>query len=106
MLPPSLPLTDQQGIAQIFGSDFSAAVIGLPAGAWHGPISSVMGLHLVRVTDRAPGRLPTLAEIRQAVEREWMEERRQSVERQRFDELLKRYTVTVEPVTRTDGSPR
>ncbi|MEI8179670.1 peptidylprolyl isomerase [Aestuariivirga sp.] len=104
LLPPSLPLTDQQGIAQIFGDDFAAAIITLAPGEWEGPVSSAVGLHLVKVTDRAPGILPALGDIRPAVEREWMNDHRNAVEQQRFDDLLKRYKVTVEPIS-ADGSP-
>ena len=73
LLPSSMPLTDRQGIAQMFGDDFAAAVVALPVGDWQGPVPSAFGLHLVRVTDRWPGRLPALAEIRPQVEREWTE---------------------------------
>ncbi|MCX7350421.1 MAG: peptidylprolyl isomerase [Alphaproteobacteria bacterium] len=104
LLPPSLPLTDQQGIAQIFGDDFATAIITLAPGEWEGPVSSAVGLHLVKVTDRAPGILPALGDIRTAVEREWMNDHRNAVEQQRFDDLLKRYKVTVEPIS-ADGSP-
>ena len=104
LLPPSLPLTNQQGIAQVFGDDFAAALIELAPGQWEGPISSAIGLHLVMVTERAPGRLPALGDIRPVVEREWMNEHRNTVERQRFNDLLKRYKVTVEPPS-AGGSP-
>lgn len=104
LLPPSLPLTDQQGIAQVFGDDFAAAIIKLAPGTWEGPIPSAVGLHLVKVTERAPGSLPALADIRPVVEREWMNDHRNAVEQQRFDDLLKRYKVTVEPVS-AGGSP-
>lgn len=105
LLPPSLPLTDQQGIAQIFGDDFAHAVAGLERGAWQGPIASGLGLHLVKVTEQTPGRLPRLKEIRSQVEREWTNERRQQIERQQLDELLKRYTITIEPLAPAVSSP-
>lgn len=99
LLPPSLPLTDQQGIAHIFGDDFAAAIIKLVPGTWEGPIPSAVGLHLVKVTERVPGSLPTLGDIRPVVEREWMNDHRNAVEQQRFEDLLKRYKVTIEPAS-------
>jgi hypothetical protein len=105
LLPASLPLIDQPGIAQIFGDDFAHAVAGLEPGAWQGPVTSALGLHLVRVTAQTPGRLPRLTEIRSQVEREWKNERRQHIERQRFDELLKQYTITIEPLAPAVSSP-
>lgn len=99
LLPPSLPPTDRQGIAQIFGDDFAAAVVTLAPGDWQGPVASGFGLHLVKVTGQEAGRLPALDAIRPQVEREWTNERRETVARQTLDELLKRYKVTVEPFT-------
>ena len=99
-----MPLTDRQGIAQLFGDDFAAAVVALPVGDWQGPIPSGFGLHLVKVTGQEAGRLPALAEIRPQVEREWMNDRREAMARQKLDELLKRYKVTVEPFTPPAGA--
>ena len=99
-----MPLTDRQGIAQQFGDDFAAAVMVLPPREWQGPIPSAFGLHLVKVTDRAAGRLPELAEIRPQVEREWLNERREALARQRLNELLKRYKVTIESAAPVAGS--
>jgi parvulin-like peptidyl-prolyl isomerase len=99
LLPPALPLTDQQGIAQVFGEEFAGAVMALKPGEWHGPVSSALGLHLVKVTERSEGSMPPLADIRTAVEREWANERRQTVAQQKLDDLLKRYTVRIEPVS-------
>lgn len=105
LLPPSLPLTDQQDIAQIFGNDFAAAVINLAPGEWQGPFSSTVGLHLVKPTKQLPGSLPRLAEIRQQVEREWMNARRNTSEQQRFEGLRKQYNVTIEPVAPSGTTP-
>lgn len=104
LLPPTQPLTDQQGIAQVFGDDFAAAIIKLAPGQWVGPVSSAVGLHLVKVTEHVPGSLPALADIRTVVEREWMNDHRNAVEQKRFDDLLNRYKVTVEPIS-AGGSP-
>jgi hypothetical protein len=104
LLPPSMPLTDRQGIAQMFGDDFAAGVVVIPVGDWQGPIASGFGLHLVKVTGQEAGRLPVLAEIRPQVEREWMNDRRERMARQKLDELLKRYKVTVEPYTPPAGT--
>jgi hypothetical protein len=104
LLPPALPLTGQQDIAQLFGDDFAAAVVALAPGDWQGPIASGFGLHLVKVTGQEAGRLPSLADIRPQVEREWMNERREAVARQKLDGLLNRYTVTIEPAPPPAGT--
>jgi hypothetical protein len=104
LLPPSIPLSEPQGIAQQFGDDFAAAVVALPAGGWQGPIASGYGLHVVKVTQQEAGRLPGLAEIRPQVEREWMNDRRKAMAREKLDELLKRYSVTIAPFSPPAGA--
>ncbi|MCA3560148.1 MAG: peptidyl-prolyl cis-trans isomerase [Aestuariivirga sp.] len=104
LLPPSMPLTNRQGIAQLFGDDFAAAVVTLAPGHWQGPIGSGFGLHLVKVTGQEAGRVPALAEIRPQVEREWLNDRREAIARQKLDELLKRYKVTVAPFAPPAGA--
>jgi parvulin-like peptidyl-prolyl isomerase len=104
LLPHAMPLTDRQGIGQTFGDDFAAAVVALPVGHWQGPVPSGFGLHLVKVTEQQAGRMPALAEIRPQVEREWLNDRRKDMARQKLDELLKRYKVTIEPLTPPAGA--
>jgi hypothetical protein len=52
---------------------------------------------LVLVSKRTEGRLPALAEVRDAVRREWESTSRLEANEKLYQELLKRYTVTIEP---------
>jgi hypothetical protein len=97
LLPPALSDVSADVIARDFGEAFAAALQGLPVGTWEGPVRSPYGLHLVRVSQRQDGRQPKLSEIRDQVLREWTEARRAELERQRMDELLKRYSITIMP---------
>ena len=83
-------------IAKQFGDEFSAKLGGLPTGAWQGPIESGYGVHLVLIRERTAGRLPALAEVRAAVRREWDNARRLEGNAKFYQELFKRYTVTIE----------
>ncbi|WP_341487212.1 peptidylprolyl isomerase [Pararhizobium sp. A13] len=96
LLPPDLPLSSKTSIGQTFGADFAEEVDKAPLGQWTGPVDSGFGLHLIRVTERVPGRVPMLDEVRDAVAREWTNAKRAQLEDQRFAELLKRYVVTIE----------
>ena len=53
-------------------------------------------MHLVLVSERTEGRLPALADVRDAVRREWDNARRLEANEKFYQELLKRYTVTIE----------
>jgi hypothetical protein len=103
MLPPELPLSATTSIAQIFGTDFTEALGAAPLGQWSGLVASGFGLHLVRVTERQPGRVASLGAARDAVAREWTNARRKELEDRRFAELLKGYTVTIESLAGKDA---
>jgi hypothetical protein len=105
LLPAALPLTDKTSIGQIFGADFAEALDEAEPGTWSDPIASTFGLHLVRVTQRTPGRMPALHEVRDAVLREWANDRRQQAEEKSFQELLSRYKVTIDLPAATGDNP-
>ncbi|MEH7877279.1 MULTISPECIES: peptidylprolyl isomerase [Rhizobium] len=96
LLPPDLSLSSKTSIGQTFGAEFAEELDKAPLGQWTGPVDSGFGLHLIRVTQRMPGRVPALDEVRDAVVREWTNAKRAQLEDQRFAELLKRYAVTIE----------
>jgi hypothetical protein len=83
-------------LERLFGGAFAAQVAELPVGRWSGPVESGYGLHLVLVHERAPARLPDLAEIRDAVANEWDAGRREEANRAFYQALRANYEVTVE----------
>ena len=83
-------------VAKQFGDKFAARLGHLPVGQWYGPVESGLGVHLVFVEERTEGRLPDLAEVRDAVRRDWTNARRLESNEKFFQDLLKHYTVTVE----------
>lgn len=96
LLPPELPLSRKNAVAQVFGEEFASELDGATTGHWYGPVRSGFGLHLVLVTERNSGRMPALSEARDAVAREWLNGKRIEMEEQRFAEFLKRYEVIIE----------
>ena len=103
LLPVELGVTSKASITQTFGLAFAEEVAKAPPGNWIGPIKSTFGLHLVRVQENSPGRLPTLAEVRGVVAREWAYEKRKALADLRLAKLLKRYEVTIESVSKSPG---
>lgn len=95
-LPETTPLTPASRIARDFGDDFAAALAGLPVATWSGPVKSGYGLHLVKVTDREDGAVPPLAEVRDAVSREWKNDRRKDLEARRLADYMKRYDIVID----------
>jgi hypothetical protein len=89
----SLPASE---IVKQFGEKFAAKLGELSPGRWHGPVESGYGVHLVWITERTEGRMPALAEVRDAVRREWANSRRLESNEKFYQELLKRYVVSIE----------
>jgi hypothetical protein len=96
MLPLELPLSSGDEIGRVFGEGFAKAVAGLEPGRWSGPVKSTYGLHLVYVSARVEGRPRPLAEVRDAVQREWLAARRQEVAEASYRALRAKYSIVVE----------
>jgi parvulin-like peptidyl-prolyl isomerase len=69
-------------------------------------VESGFGLHLVRIRERQPGSLPPLAEVREAVEREWRNARRKEAAEAFYRGLRDRYVISVEHLEEGDGDPK
>jgi parvulin-like peptidyl-prolyl isomerase len=85
-----------QDIDNTFGTDFAAAVFKAPTGQWSGPVPSGYGVHLVKVDQREAGALPSLAQIRPAVQREWEAEQRKKARDALLQQLLSKYDVRID----------
>jgi PPIC-type PPIASE domain len=83
-------------VVKQFGEQFAAKLGELPRHQWQGPVESGYGVHLVFVSETTKGRVPTLEEVRDAVRREWANARRLEANERFYQDLLKRYTVTIE----------
>jgi hypothetical protein len=66
LLPHDFALSSRSETARLFGDAFATQLQHLEPGRWVGPIESGYGLHLVFVRERTAGRVPALAEVRQA----------------------------------------
>jgi hypothetical protein len=92
-------------VVKLFGKGFTATLAKLACGTWHGPVTSGYGAHLVLLEERKDGRTPDLEEVRDVVKREWANARRLEANEKFFQELRRRYTVTVEaPALRPVGA--
>jgi hypothetical protein len=79
-----------------FGKRFAEEVMVLEPGAWSGPFASPYGLHLVRVEEKLPARLPSIDEVRPALTRAVLRERAQQSLARGLARLRQLYAVRVE----------
>ena len=103
MLPREVVRSTRSDVVRQFGDEFGDAIMKVTPGRWEGPLTSGYGLHLVFVRERVEGRMPTLAEVRPLVEREFMNARRTRELASMYERMLQRYRVTVEKRT---GEPQ
>ncbi len=104
-LPASLDDVRGSEVTALFGSEFEGSLAKLPVGGWQGPVDSGLGVHLVQVTVRTPGRIPPLSDVRAAVERDVMQ-RREMAAREAFYKILRdRYTLRVDASTVSAAVP-
>jgi len=89
-------------LARIFGIDFAAAVLALEPGTW-APVGSPYGVHLVRITEKIPARMPDLAVVRSRVRAQLMDERQEARLAEEIRGLRGKYAVRVEPTTEVQG---
>ena len=66
-------------------------------GTWQGPVRSTYGVHLVRISQRGTAKMPSLADARDVVTREWTRTRAVEMREKLYQSLRRRYTVTIEP---------
>jgi hypothetical protein len=79
-----------------FGTRFAEKVLALEPGAWSEPLASPYGLHLVRVEEKLPARLPSIDEVRPALTRAVMRERARQNLARGLTRLRQLYAVRVE----------
>jgi hypothetical protein len=95
LLPSSMSSAPLRSISRQFGDDFSKSLADFPVGTWSGPVTSSFGLHLVKVNSIAAAQVPTLAEVRNDVLREWKADKRKEIQRQRMAEYAKQYDIVI-----------
>lgn len=97
-LPARLQGARESEVARLFGQQFTDGLQGLQPGRWSGPVESGFGLHLVFIESREAGRTPELAEVRDAVQREWLSRQRREAIDGLYRKLAEKYTIEIEPL--------
>ena len=95
-LPATNRDTDKREVESRFGRQFTRGLEGVAAdGAWHGPIPSGFGWHLVRVHERST-EMAELAPIRERVLEDWRFRTAGERREEAYRTLRQAYTVNVE----------
>lgn len=85
-----------QQVAPLFGPAFSASLFALePGPAWHGPVRSGIGWHLVQVAALARSPEPDAQAIRAAARADWVDYQRVEARRRFYERLRAQYQVVL-----------
>lgn len=86
----------QQEAARLFGRQFAEDLFKLRPGSWQGPIRSGYGIHLVRVKEYVPARVPNFSEVKDRVHQEYMDRQRRKTNEEALRDLKTRYRIEVD----------
>lgn len=101
VLPTTLKEKTEPQVAHLFGEEFARVLLAAPIGTWRGPQASNFGLHVFRVTQRQPERLPPFEEIEKHVRADWLTVENRGV-RSAAETLSARYEVRLDPTLPAD----
>jgi hypothetical protein len=96
---------DEQTVASTLGPQFSGALFALQPGAWHGPIVSGYGLHLVYVSKVEPPRTRPFIDVRRQVAERWREQQQRDAEERYFARLMQKYNVVIDDSVKSQIGP-
>ncbi len=105
MLPAALPLTTEQGAANLFGEAFASAVFVHKGEDWFGPVVSPFGQHVVLVMETEPGRAATLDDVHDKLRSDWIEARRDKARDEAQARMRARYQIRIDWPEQYKGLP-
>jgi len=95
LLPDGMQRATADDISRAFGREFADSLVAAPVGEWSGPYASGYGLHLVYIAQHSPASGVVLADVRQAVEREWSAEQRRVANERFYQAMRDRYSIEI-----------
>jgi peptidyl-prolyl cis-trans isomerase C len=96
MLPTYYPGKSRLEIQKHFGSGFTASLVDLAPGQWHGPVLSGYGTHVVYVSSIREPPPPVFAELQERVVQDWKTDRGEELNEQFYVNLRDSYTIVIE----------
>jgi hypothetical protein len=95
LMPTRFDLSPPKAVDGVFGQGFFERLAELAPGVWAGPVKSAYGVHLVRIRESLPARMPLLADVRDAVLRDWKTAKAAEIRELHYAQLRERYVVEI-----------
>ena len=90
-----LPRQSRSELVRAFGADFADWAEQQPTGEWRGPVESVQGVHLVRITERHPSEVATFEQVERYLRQEWVMTTTREIQQEGIDEIRSRYRIEI-----------
>ena len=104
MLQYEYPPQSRDQVRDLFGPRFAGRLFELPVDEWSGPVLSSYGMHVVRIRQRIPSRLPGLDEVRGRVLLDLNERRLRSAADTYYETLRRRFEIVVDAEAPADAA--
>lgn len=82
-------------IVQSFGRESAPGVLAIDDQQWHGPFSSIHGVHFLRVAERRPGTMPSFEQSVNWLEQEWLMARNREIVERELETVRQNYRIEV-----------
>jgi len=86
----------QQQATRLFGRQFAENLFTFRPGPWQGPIRSGYGIHLVRILEYVPARMPEFAEVVDRVRQDYKDRQRRKANDEAIKNLKARYRIVID----------
>lgn len=88
-----LPRQTRSDLVRLFGADLADWVEQQPTGEWRGPVESVLGVHLVQLSERHPPEVATFEGVERYLRQEWLMTKTRELQQEGIDEIRAGYRV-------------
>jgi len=82
-------------ISTNFGDEFTKNLTSQTVGNWTGPIESIYGWHLIKISDRRESNLPNFGNIKEKIEIEFQKHQRIITNKRMYEALLAKYKISI-----------
>ncbi len=93
MLNDSYASRSLREIASTFGDEFARQLPEIEPGQWRGPVTSIFGIHLVKVAEVQPAQIPPFSAVERQVHNDYLRHRREQARDEYYRRLLEQYEI-------------
>ena len=83
-------------LSSIFGPETARMVIALDDADWHGPLTSIHGVHFMRITERLPATVARFEDVKAYLAADWMAARSRAAVEEQLEIMRDDYEIIID----------